>query len=439
MPARLQLAAKFALILACSASIAPAQNPNNGGGGGPGGGWGGGGRGGPGGGWPGGPGGQGGQGGSPSSPARLLQAEPVQEELKLTEKQKAQIKTLAEAATKKRTTVRDQAQKAAEANFTAAQANAKAEAAAVAEANGIDPTAAAAAANNGNGNGNNGNGNNGGRGGRGGNNGPGNDPSVRQAVRETLDALQANIDAAFLKLVDRKQQARVKQIGVQVEGVQAFLQPETISKLVLEDQQVADIRAVLGESRTAQRDLGRQMRTTLADLAAKKAATTPAAGAPEAATPAKVATPAPAPGNGNANNGNNGRNGGPGGPGGRPNFDPALFATPEFQAAAEKMDQARKKLNSQALSTVLNKVLTRPQRGSYAKMTGEPFDVSKLNPGPGGWRPPGAPGAQASAATPAAAGAATAAPTPAPAATPAAKATAPARKSLRELRGGAPQ
>lgn len=347
MPTRIRLAAKLALLLTLSASLAAAQGP-----GGFGGGW----------------------GGNRNNPSQLLQAGVVQDELKLTDKQKAIIKQLAETTEKKKTQVRDAVTKEA----TAAVVAQAAEAAALAEANGETPTPANT--NNGN-NGNNG----GGRNNRGGN------QAVRQVVTQAMDALQVEIEAAFLKPLDAKQKARIKQISLQAEGVAALQKDEVIDKVGLSEEQVAAVQAVRDELRNNQRQLMGQLFN------------------------------------------NNGGGGGPGG--GRP--DPAMFQTPEFQAKLKQVEGDQKKLTSSSMSMAL-KALTSGQRTIFKKMLGEPFDVSQVGGGMmARFRPQPAPGAPptAGATPPATAATPTAGATP-PADAPATAPAKTARKSLRDSRGG---
>ncbi len=357
MPNPLRLATKLALLLTLAAPLASAQGPGG----------------------PGGRGGWGGPGGGGTSPTALVQMPVIQDEVKMTDKQKAQIKQIKEAADKKRVQVQDNAQKVA----TATRLQAAQEAAALAEANGgtpVDPNA--------NANGNNG----GGRGGRGNRNDP-----ASQAMRQTMDNFDAEVETALLKALDAKQRTRVKQIALQAEGAGAFNNPEVVEKLGLSEEQVTAIDAIRNDSRQAGRQLFEQL----------------------------------------FNNGNN-NGGGPGGGGpgwGRP--DPATFQTPEFQAKLKTVEESSKKLDDQTMANV-GKALTKAQKATFNKMIGEKFDVAQLRQGMfNRFRPAGTP------ATPPAAQASTVTPAPTPAAAPAAPATPAAkpaaRKSLRESRGGATQ
>ena len=374
MLSKVCLAARIALVLTMVAPLATAQNTNNANA--PAGQYGGPGGGGPGGGGPGGRGGWGGGPGGPGggmTPAGLILMPVIQEELKLTDKQKEQIKQINDDAEKQRTVVRDKAQKV----MTAAREQAAQEAAAEAEANGVplDPNA----------NANNG----GGRRNGGGRNGPG-----AQAMRQTLDEFQAKVEAALLKPLDAKQKTRIKQIALQAEGARAFDNPDVVEKLGMTEDQVGSVQAINNDSQQS----GRQLRSQLFN-------------------------------NNNHGNGNNGNGGG------RP--DPATFQTPEFQAKIKGVQEGQKKLDDQAMAAVgniLTKAQRAKFQGMVgAKFDLAQLRQNMMNRFRPGGTPAPAPTiatatATASTATP------TPAVTPAPATATATKPAA--RKSLRESRGG---
>ena len=386
MPTHLRLASKIALVLTLVAPLAIGQdNPrnNNGpggrngggpGGGGPGGGGpGGGGRngGGPGGGW-GGPGGFGGG----TQVTRLVENPVIQEEVKMTDKQKEQLKTVKADMAKKRAQVQQNADRMAK----AANDEAAMLAAQNAEINGGNAA-------------NNGNGNNGGRGGRGGNNGR--NSAGAQVSRQIMGDFDKQIETAMLKVLDAKQRTRVKQIALQTEGPGAFDNPEVIQALAMTEDQVAAIQNIARDSRRSQGQLFGQFMNAA-----------------------------------NNNNNNGGGNNNNGGRGGRGGFDPAVFQTPEGQAKMKEFQASQKSLESETMASVA-KALTKAQRAKFQGMVGEKFDVASLRRGfgnrPGG--PGNPPTETASAATPPAATT-----PPAEAAKEAPKPAA--RKSLRDARGG---
>ena len=400
MPNRLRSVALFALILALSApQLASAQGR-----GGPGGGnQGGGGRGGPG-------GGRGGPGGM--SPTNLITMPVVQDEIKMTDKQKDQVKLILAEADKRRTQVRDNATKMAavaneQAAVQAAQAAAMAQANAVAQANKA-AQANAFAPTSGFGTGNTANQgqitlqgqmqNQGGRGGRtNGRNSAGN-----QVMQQAMTNFESQVETTVLKAVEPKQRTRIKQIALQAEGAGAFNNPEVIQALGMTQDQVMAIEGIRNDSRRAQGALMGELFTAM---------------------------------RGNNDNNGGGNNGGRG-RGGRP--DPATFQTPEFQAKFKTVQENREKLDDQTMAAV-GKALTKAQRSKFNSMIGEKFDVAKLRQGfMDRFRPNGAaPGADAPATADTTKPAATpAAPTPEPAE--AAKTAAPTRGSLRASRSGNP-
>ena len=308
--------------------------------------------------------------------------------MKIDDKTKAKIKTIADQATKKRAQLAVDVPKAAAA-ATAAMNAAAAEAMA-AQGITIDPNAM-----------NNNGGFPGGRGGRGGGPGGGNNnPMTRQMLGQAMDALQADVDAAFLKLLDAKQKPRIKQIALQAKGTRAFSDPdpEVYEKLQMTDEQVEEIR-------TANNELRQGQFQAMRDLYAQFAP----------------------PDDNNNNNGNGGNNGGR--RGGMPNLANLDEAT---RAKFEQQNQELQSKNASTSMAAVGKLLSASQKKAYNKMIGDPFDVAKLRTPTGA---PGAPGAPATAAAKAAPPAtkSAAAETSAAATTTPAK---PARKSLREARGG---
>ena len=374
MLSRWSLAASLAILSLIASPVvqaqqdptAPATKGNRGGGGGGGfGGPGGGGPGGPGGGGPGGPGGFGGFGGpggggpggrgnngpSMDSAERLLQIEAVQEDLQVDEKTRAKIKSLGEDAVKERTKRRDTVTKVAQqqaAELAAQQNQLMAEQLA---ASGIQVDPKTLAAQN----------NNGGRGGRGGPGGPGGFNQLeRQMMTAAMEDLQTKVDAKMLKLISKKQQDRLKQIVLQMEGARAFTQPnqEVVAKLGLTEEQLEQIRNAQNELRQAQW----QQRTEVMN---------------------SIIPP-------DSNGGNNNGGGGRGGRGGFPNMQNLDEAT-RTRLTNAMTDLTNKQ--SGATMAAIGKLLTKAQQSKYQAMIGAPFDIAKLRPnfGPGG---PGGPGGQ---------------------------------------------
>jgi len=226
-------------------------------------------------------------------------------------------------------------------------------------------------------------------------------------MRQAMDSLQTEIDAAYVKILDTKQRKRIKQIALQAEGANAFTapNPEVVTSLALTQEQLAQIQAIGNEARTTQRQ---EMQALMATLP-------------------------PPTDNANNNNGNN--NGGPGGRGGRGGFGNMNNLDEATRTAfMQKMQDSRTKSTAATLAQIRTKVLTKGQWGTYVNMTGEAFDLTKLRvAGPNGPGGPGGPGNTATTTNPAATTPGT---TAAPATTTTPAKTAPRAKSLREQRSG---
>ena len=262
----------------------------------------------------------------------------------------------------------------------------------------------------------------------------------REMMREAMNELRQSAETSLGRILDKGQVTRLKQIQLQLEGPNVVLREDMMEKLGIDEAQVEMIREVQGQNRNLQRESGRARRDIMKTAFAKMNPT-PRNNGQDGGDVAN--------GGGGGNNGNNGRNGG--GRGGRGNFDPEamrkVMDEPQIKAQMEQIQGQEQKLAAQ-FATAVNKVLTPRQRTMFKKMLGPPFDRSQMGRGgPWGGRggvgagnPATAKGAAAAKAkasddgdddeTPKAK-AATAAPTKA-------KPAAAKRKSLRELRGEAP-
>jgi hypothetical protein len=300
------------------------------------------------------------------------------------------------------------------------------------------------------GNGGVGGGGGGGRGNRGNRNQNGQqipeDPEVaqqraeqRQMMRDAMTELRQSAETSLARILDKGQVTRLKQIQLQLEGPNVVLREDMMEKLGIDEAQVEMIREVQGQNRNLQRESGRARRDIMKTAFAKMNPT-PRNNGQDGGDVAN--------GGGGGNNGNNGRNGG--GRGGRGNFDPEamrkVMDEPQIKAQMEQIQGQEQKLAAQ-FSTAVNKILTPRQRTMFKKMLGAPFDRSQMGRG-GPWGGRGGAGPVNAATTKGAAAAkATTSDdeddeTPTAKATTAApakaKAAAPKRKSLREQRGEAP-
>ncbi len=428
-----------ALLMALAAlTFDTLAQPPGGRGGGGGGGFGG--RGGPGGGF-GGPGGFGGRGGGPGGGSLLqLASNPaVQEELKLKDKQKAQIKSLIDNYDAQNRELRAQMGGPGGQGRGGAQGNAQRGGG---PGNG-DPTAQA-------------NGQPGGFVGQQGQdpNAPGGgrgnrqrqpvDPEVAQqrmlafqAMNQAMNELRQSAEASLGKILDKGQVARLKQIDLQRAGPDVIFRPDVSEKLNIDEAQVELLNEVRGGRREAQQET-RRARGEMMKAAFQSIAPAQDNGGQNG-------------GNGAGGNGGNGQNGNR-----RRGFDPAMreamqkyMERPEIKAQDEQIKSKEDKITSQ-YTAALNKILMPRQRAMLKKMLGAPFDLTKLGGGnPWGGRGGNRPGNQAAAKNATEKTASTATKTGsgdddpddvAPAAKAAAPAkaktaAAPKRKSLRELRG----
>jgi hypothetical protein len=451
------MTAAMLLALAALTLNSLAQPPAGGGGGG------GGGRGG----FGGGRGGFGGPGGGFGGPGggsllQLASNPAVQEDLKLKDKQKAQIKSLNDkynAQTQEMRTQFGMGGPGGPGGPGGAQGKGQGRGGNGGQAGGgggagdggqvQDPDAQAGG---GGGRGNRGNRNRNGQG------GVPEDPAVveqrnqqRQMAREAMNELRQTAESTLGKILDKTQVSRLKQISLQLEGNQAILcrnethpHGDMLDKLQIDEAQVAMMQEVMDEGRNAERatrkSRGEAMKNAFARLNPNGANGGQNNGGNGNGGGGGNANG----GGGNNGNGNNGRNGG--GRGGRGNFDPEamrkVMESPEMKAQMDEFQSQEEKLTAQMTNAIL-KVMSPRQRTTFKKMLGAPFDRSKMFTG-GPWGGRGGAAGKNQATT--AKGAATAdededddAPKakPSTAAAPAkAKPSAAAKKkSLREMRG----
>jgi hypothetical protein len=477
IPCALCLAVAFGLLWSFDAKAQGNRGQNAGGqGGGPGGGGGGGGGGGRGGG-PGGFGGPGGGGFRPTDLTALVRDEAVQEELKLTDKQKTQLNELNDTASQKRQdlmqSMRGNRGNRNNNNQPAVDPN-------TGEA--IDPAIAQEARRQ-------------------------EQAAQREAMQTAMTDLQNEHEATVKKIITPKKWTRLVQIALQAEGLMAVSRPDVAQAINVNPLQSEQIQAVLADMQTAQRDVGQAQREMFATMfpgfggrgggpggggpggggpgggagrfnnAGGPGGGGPGGGGPGGGGPGgnnpgglqpagagiagangRNAAGAQPPGNNaQGQNGNNRRGGG----GNRPQL------TEEQQAQMAKMfEQTRAQTDKikQAALAAIAKVLTKKQQASFKKLQGEPFDVTKLSRrfggqaggppgfggfgGPGGGNRGGPNGTQATARSSATTTTSNSANTAAAAgttkssttsSTSAAAATSPVRKSGRNLRTQPPK
>ena len=210
-------------------------------------------------------------------------------------------------------------------------------------------------------------------------------------MRAAMTGLQKDTEAMIAKVLDAKQRTRLAQIHLQSQRLNAFTTPELAQKLNLNEDTVAQIREILDGQNEARRSQFAKMGEVFAQFA--------------------------------------------GGNVGRPGREEmqALRENPEFQ---KKMDETRKESDAanktfeEKAKLQVGRLLSKKQKDTYAKLTGAPFDLAKLNNGRGGPNRGPNGNANANGPTPAAGSA------PNAGQSPAASPDQPARKSLRDRRSG---
>lgn len=293
-----------------------------------------------------------------SSPLTLASNKYVQEDLKLTDSQKEQVKALSDKVDEQRKAQRDSfaRQRNGGGNPPANTAGATPPAGDAAKtdasstkgrggrtrsgptakngdatkagdvAKGADPNGGAAA-----------------RGQRGGNNGNGfgNGPNGGGVdFRAMFERQQAETDAALAKILNKSQRDRIHQIQLQQEGPMAVTKPEMQTKLNMSPMQIEQIAMIVDERQQAQRNLFSQGRDQMAGFQSA-----------------------------------DGR------------FDFRAFQAkvqqdPQFKAEMDKNREAMTKQSTQLQDqsiAMIGKTLTKKQHQNFQKMQGPPFDLAKLD------------------------------------------------------------
>lgn len=223
-----------------------------------------------------------------------------------------------------------------------------------------------------------------------------------QAMRESMTQLDQQANATLAKILTAKQYQRLNQIQIQVQGINALVRPDVAEKIQLDETQVEAIQGVINDRRTAQREVFAKQGEVFRSFRPKNGGgpnrkDQNAAGAGKAGADTKGADADQAQADNGGNGGGNGnrRRGGGGGQGpgqGGPQFDreamKKFMEQPEVKAQMDKAQAANAQLDNKATQAAY-KILTKYQLASYKKLQGPPFDVSKLRPnfgGPGGNR-----------------------------------------------------
>ncbi|MFO0907620.1 MAG: Spy/CpxP family protein refolding chaperone [Isosphaeraceae bacterium] len=179
----------------------------------------------------------------------------------------------------------------------------------------------------------------GGPGGFGGGPGGNFDPAMFQAMRENMQKLQQSTDAIYSKILTKTQIARLREIDLQRQGPMAVMRPDMQERLNIGPDQVEQLQMVMQQSRdsmgqffSSQRDNFQRFRT------------------PDGGFDREAAK--------------------------------AYRESPEGKAQQEQMQKKGEEMRDTTVRAI-SKVLTKGQKEKFNKMLGKPFDLSKLG-GPGG-------------------------------------------------------
>ena len=155
-------------------------------------------------------------------------------------------------------------------------------------------------------------------------------PAIQDELKLT-DPQKAQLDKGDSpsKILDSRQRVRLNQLVLQSEGPSAFTRPDVEKALRLNEMQINEINAVLGDVQDASQQLHESQKEASRRLRDQ--------GAP---------------------------------------IDPALEKTRKEQEK-EQLRSAATGLRKRVMDQI-NRLLTRSQKESYAKMLGEPFDFSRL-------------------------------------------------------------
>ncbi|MFO0888972.1 MAG: hypothetical protein U0790_07465 [Isosphaeraceae bacterium] len=217
----------------------------------------------------------------------------------------------------------------------------------------------------------------------------------RQMMGQAMQQLQQQADRDLAKVLDRNQIKRLQEIQLQSQGASAVLRDDVAEKLQINDEQRAEIQQVLAEAGQQRREVmmkGFQMfRNMRPNQGGGPGGPEGPAGGPEAGAPGGAAPDQGAGGQGGAggpqargNRGGRGQRGGANGQGG-PRFDPEamrkFMERPEVKAQMDESRKANEQIRDREYAMVF-KAMDRRQVAAFKKMLGKPFDTNLLMPGP---------------------------------------------------------
>ena len=165
-------------------------------------------------------------------------------------------------------------------------------------------------------------------------------PPTREEIQEAFQNVRGEAEGALAKILKKEQRTRLSEIDLQRAGTSAFMRPEVVERLGIDEEQQAQMQEVLGDSRQMTMELWRGMRENMPQ--------------PPLDAQGKVDREAMK----------------------------AQMETPEAKKAMETMRKSTDKIQSDTMTAML-KVLYKPQKATFNKMLGKPFDLSKLDNGGG--------------------------------------------------------
>jgi hypothetical protein len=180
-----------------------------------------------------------------------------------------------------------------------------------------------------------------------------------EEMKQGMQALHSEADAAVIRELHRKQRTRLEQIKLQADGPLAFERPDVLERLNLQAPQIELIQAILADGHGQMEQSGGLMMRTAG------------------AMPGPVFGPGPGAGGG----GGAGASAGPGGAPPAPQDLRKKVSSKEFQDQLKAQFEKRRKETQSVrdrMMQAIGQVLTRGQRTNYRTMLGEPFDLKPL-------------------------------------------------------------
>jgi hypothetical protein len=184
-----------------------------------------------------------------------------------------------------------------------------------------------------------------------------------EEMKQAIQVLQADADAAVLRELPREQRTRLDQIVLQADGPLAFERPDVLEALDLQAPQIELIQSILADGHGQMQQMaGPIMR-----------------GAGSVPGPGPGAGPGPSAGAGPGGSGRAGARTGDGPP--SPEDVKKKVASKQLQDQLKAQFEKRRKETQgvrEQMMQAIGRVLTRTQRANFNKMLGEPFDLKPL-------------------------------------------------------------